>query len=161
MKEVTEYRQKLLHRLSQAAAEFRAACEAVKDPYLAIEEGGWNTHQLAAHTRDVDKHVYGMRARRTVNEDNPEFPSFDADAWMSLNYDRGEPLAGILDEFAASVKELAGFLQGLPPEAWSRESRHETLGGGLSMQTWVERGLVHIEEHLASVKQQMRQINSQ
>ena len=160
MKELTEYRQKLLARISEAAAQFRAACESVKDPFSAIEPGGWNTHQIAVHTRDVDKHVYGMRARRSVNEETPEFRNFDADLWMSENYNSEEPLASVLDEFTASVNDLVDFLRKLPAGAWSRESRHETLGGGFTTQTWVERGLAHIEEHLATVKKQEGPIHS-
>jgi hypothetical protein len=40
----------------------------------------------------------------------------------------------------------------LPAEAWSRESRHATFGGGFTLQTWVERDLAHIEEHLKVVQ---------
>jgi hypothetical protein len=50
------------------------------------------------------------------------------------------------------VADLCTTLRGLPQEAWSRESRHEALGGGLTMQLWVERSLAHIEEHLQAVK---------
>ena len=58
MKELTEYRANLINELSTAARAFRAACLAVKDPYAPLEPGGWNVHQLAVHTRDVDKLVY-------------------------------------------------------------------------------------------------------
>ncbi len=156
MKELMDYRKKLLERIREAATEFRAACEAVKNPFAAIEEGGWNTHQLAAHVRDTDKQVYGTRACRTANEENPEFKNFDGDSWMTANYHADEPLTRILDEFTKNVDELVEFLEKLPTEAWSRESRHETLGGGFTTQTWVERGLAHIEEHLASVKRYIR-----
>ncbi len=44
-------------------------------------------------------------------------------------------------------------MDGQPQEVWSREGRHEALGGGLTLQLWVERSLAHIEEHLAAVKQ--------
>jgi hypothetical protein len=152
MKELIEYRQKMLERVLGATAEFCAACRAVEDPFAAVDEGGWNTHQLAAHTRDVDKLVYGLRTRRTVTEDNPEFQRFDPENWVKTLYDVSEPLASILDEFSANMEGLVSLLRELPAEAWARESRHPTLGGGLTTQTWVERGLSHIEEHLASVK---------
>ena len=100
----------------------------------------------------MDRLVYGLRARRTVDEDNPKFQSFDAENWAKTLYDATEPLASILDEFSANMKELVSFLRTLPAEAWARESRHPTLGSGLTAQIWVERGLAHIEEHLASVK---------
>ena len=53
----------------------------------------------------------------------------------------------------SNVNELCVILTGLPRGAWSRESRHAELGGGLTLQLWVERGLAHIEEHLKTVKQ--------
>ncbi|MBI4762027.1 MAG: DinB family protein [Chloroflexota bacterium] len=152
MKELTEYRTKLLERLTNAAAEFRDACLAVADPFAPID-GGWNVHQIAAHTRDVQRLVYGLRARRTVEEENPEFPNFDGDAYMAEHYDAGEPLREMLDNFVAEVEALTEMLRKLPAEAWSRESRHATLGSGFTLQRWVERALAHIEEHLKAVRQ--------
>jgi hypothetical protein len=151
MKELLEYRVKLIERLSEAAHEFQSACMARKDPFEKVD-GEWTLHQIAWHTRDVDKLVYGARIRQTLNEDHPEFKSFDADAWMAAHYNKEEALTGILDEFLANIEELCKTLRELPREAWSRESRHETIGGGLTSQLWVERDLQHIEEHLLSVK---------
>ena len=151
MKELDEYRANLIERLVSAAGEFRDACLAVQDPFAPLEDG-WNVHQIAVHTRDVNLLVYGLRARRTAEEDDPEFQNFDGDAYMMEHYDADEPLPQLLDGFAANVETLAAILKGLPAEAWSRESRHSTLGGGFTLQTWVERNLAHIEEHLQTVK---------
>jgi hypothetical protein len=40
----------------------------------------------------------------------------------------------------------------LPPEAWSRVSRHTNLGRGLTLQSWVEKNLAHIKEHLEEIR---------
>lgn len=152
MKELLEYRVKLMDRLQAAASEFRTACLAARDLYAELEPGGWSVHQVAAHTRDVDKLVYGARARRTLAEDNPVFPNFDGDAYMAAHYDRAEPLPQLLDGFLDSVQSLGKQLREMPPDGWSRLSSHETLGGGITLQTWVERDLAHIEEHLETVK---------
>ena len=151
MKELLEYREKLLNRLEQAGNEFRQACLAARDPYAQVEPGGWSVHQLAAHTRDVDKLVYGARARRTLAEDDPMFPNFDGEAYMAANYDRSEQLPQLLDGFVASVQSLVKQLREMPSDGWSRLSSHETQGRGLTLQSWVERDLAHIEEHLATV----------
>jgi hypothetical protein len=151
MKELLEYRTKLIARLNEAAREFRTACETVSDPFVKIEDG-WTLHQIASHTRDVEKLVYSMRIERTAKEDNPSFKNLDADEWMAEHYNPQEPLAGILHEFTDNVNELCVILSGLPREAWSRESTHPEIGGGLTLQLWVERGLAHIEEHLRTVK---------
>lgn len=151
MKELTGYREKLLKYFHQAAWEFRAACEAAGDP-LAGRDGGWNLHQIASHTRDVQRLVYGARVKRTLLEDNPHFDAFDADERMAAYYNPQEPLAGILDELTQDVDELCAVLSGIPREAWLREGSHPELGRGLTLQFWVERSLGHIKEHLLDVK---------
>jgi hypothetical protein len=151
MKELIEYRVKLVARLGEVAQEFRAACEAVNDPFAKVE-GKWTLHQIAWHTRDVEKLIYGARILQTLNEDNPEFKNFDADEWMAAHYNQKESLTEILDEFIKNVEDLCKTLRGLPQEAWSRESKHDALGSGLTMQLWVERSMAHIVEHLQAVK---------
>jgi len=156
MKELLEYRRQLMDAFDASAKEFRAECLAARDPHSPVAEGGWNVHQLAAHTRDVDKLVYGMRARRTLEEDNPQFENFDGDAYMAEHYDAGENLGSLLDGFVSNVSSLVNTLRSLPGEAWTRESRHLIQGGGLTLQAWVERDLGHIKEHLESVKKAKR-----
>ena len=152
MKELLEYRKKLLKRLAEAAKEFRTACLAVQDPYAPLGTGHWNAHQIAVHTRDVDRLVYGLRARRTAQEDNPEFSNFDGDAYLAEHYNASESLNDLLKDFVENVESLVKFLRTLPEDAWSRPSHHAMLGSGLTLQSWVEKGLAHIEEHLETLK---------
>lgn len=152
MKELAEYRMRLLQRLEAAASEFRTECLKADDPFAPLDAGGWTVHQIAVHTRDVDILVYGLRARRTAVEENPEFPNFDGEAQMSANYSPSEPLNEVLDGLVENVRALAEWLRALPVESWSRVSRHTTLGSGLTLQNWVEKDLGHIEEHLETVK---------
>ena len=152
MKELTEYRQKLMDRLAQSAAEFRVACLAIRNPFEPLEPDGWNAHQVAVHTRDVDMLVYGMRARRTLVDDNPHFPNFDGEAYMAQHYDPNEPLVELLDGLGTSIRSLVDLLSSMPADGWSRLSSHETLGNGLTLQSWVEAGARHLEEHLATLK---------
>ncbi|MHB8778186.1 MAG: DinB family protein [Anaerolineales bacterium] len=151
MKELFEYREKLISRLAEAAQEFCSACRACGDPFTKVESE-WTVHQIASHTRDVDKMIYSVRIRQTLNEENPEFKGFDADAWMADHYNKDEPLENILGDFSANIDDLLNILQNMPREAWSRESRHEAMGDGLTLQLWVERNLAHIEEHLLTLK---------
>ena len=152
MKELNEYRTQLVNKLVSVAKDYRSACLAVKDPYAPLEAGSWNVHQVAAHTRNVDQLVYGLRAQRTAQEDNPEFQNFDGDAYTREHYSANESLQEMLDGFVQNVETLAVTLRALPPESWSRVSRHAKLGNGFTLQTWVERDLAHIEEHLETVK---------
>lgn len=157
MKELKEYRKSLMEKLEDAAKAFRAECLAAKDPYAPLAKDGWNVHQIAVHTRDVNELVYGLRARRTALEDNPEFQNFDGEAYMAEHYDSKESLSELLNGFVANVEALIELLRALPIEGWSRLSSHSTLGSGLTLQTWVEKNLAHIEEHLATVKKQNKQ----
>lgn len=152
MKELEEYRMNLMDRLEATAKVFRDACLAVQDPYTPLVPGGWNVHQIAAHTRDVDKLVYSFRVRQTAFEDNPEFPTFDGEAYMAEHYDVRESLSELLNGFVQNIEALIGLLRALPPEAWARVSSHTTLGRGLTLQGWVEKNLAHIKEHLEEVK---------
>lgn len=156
MKELLEYRASLIDRLEAAANEFCTACLAVKDAYQPPIAGAWNVHQIAVHVRDVDLLVYGARARRTVDEEHPEFQNFDGDAYMAEHYLAAEPLKRVLDALQENVRSLAEMLRELPTEAWARESQHVTLGHGFTVQTWVERDLAHIEEHIENVKSDRR-----
>jgi hypothetical protein len=152
MDQLLEYREQLLSRLEAAAREFREAVETATQPNIPREADGWSAHQIAVHVRDVEKMVYGLRVRYALKEDNPLFENFDGDAWMAEHYDSSEPLASILDELVGSVQATAARLRNLPLEAWTRPSRHVTLGDGLTTQTWVERSLAHFEEHLKTVR---------
>jgi len=154
MKELEEYRMGLMKSLEDKATEFRTQCLAVKDPYAPLKNSHWNVHQVAAHTRDVDKLVYGLRVRRTALEENPEFQTFDGEVYMAEHYDPKEVLSEILDGFVQSIQALVELLRALPIEAWSRVSRHTTFGSGLTLQSWVEKDLAHIEEHLKTIKKQ-------
>ena len=157
MKELEEYRMSLIQRLEEAAKAFRMEALAVKDPYTPLDKDGWNVHQIAVHTRDVDKLVYGLRARRTAVEDNPEFPNFDGEVYIAAHYDSKELLSELLNGFVENVEALIELLRALPPQGWSRVSSHSTLGGGLTLQSWVEKDLAHIEEHLETVKKQNKE----
>ncbi len=151
MKELIEYREKLLARLHEATSEFCEACKSYADPLASIN-GGWSAHQFAFHVRGIDHEVYGMRIRRTLNEDEPEFLNFDPEVWMAEHYDPREPLDMILGEFSASIHEIHDVLKNASQSVWSRLSSHEALGKELTLQLWAERGLAHLEEHLKLLK---------
>ncbi len=151
MKEVSVYRTQLISTLMASAKKFREACLAVQNPFVPLEENGWNVHQIAAHVRDVDQFVYGLRAKRTAREDNPAFSNFDGEAYAQEHYSPDESLTIMLDGFVQSIESLANMLRNLPVEAWARVSCHEKLGENLTLQLWVERSLAHIQEHLETV----------
>src|SRR5688572_11049990 len=135
MKELTDYRRKLVERLAEAANEFYDACEE-GDPSRLVE-GDWTLHQVAFHVRDIDRAVHNARVRHTLQEETPLFEGIDPDEWMARNYNGDEPLKNNLDEFKSNVDDVCTLLNEMPDEAWARESRHETLGHGMTLQLWV------------------------
>jgi uncharacterized protein Yka (UPF0111/DUF47 family) len=151
MKELLEYREKLIARLSEATKEFCEVCESFTNPFEKVD-GDWNVHQIASHTRDVEHLIYGERVHKTLNEENPHFKSFNADTWMAEHYNKDEPLNKILIDFDSNVTELCTLLKNMKQEDWSRLSNHESGGNELTLQIWVERSLAHIEEHLKALK---------
>lgn len=148
--ELLAYRTRLLDHLLAQTHAFAAACRAVPNPHAPLEPGGWSTHQIAAHVWDVDRRAYGLRIRRILAEDLPVFENYDGDAWMAQGYDPTMPLDVMLDELVARTEEIVPTLRALPPEAWNRIGRH-AVQGDLTLQTWVERALAHVKEHLSSV----------
>ena len=156
MKELEEYRMGLMQRLEEAARAFRKEALAVDDPFEPLDGGTWTAHQIAAHTRDVDKLVYGLRARRTAMEDNPEFSTFDGESFMAAHYDASEPFPELLDGLVENVEALIELLRALPGPGWARLSRHDMLGSALTLQSWVEKDLAHIEEHLETLRKHNR-----
>ncbi|MCB0100445.1 MAG: DinB family protein [Anaerolineales bacterium] len=151
MKELYEYREKILERLPVAVSEFCEECRSFADPLAEVEEG-WNVHQIAFHVRGVNREVYGVRILRTLNENNPLFKNFDPDGWMAEHYDSNEDMEKIVGEFQAEMNDLCSVLLQVPHEAWSRMGTHESLGPDLTLQLWVERSLAHLEEHLAVLR---------
>jgi hypothetical protein len=152
MSQLLEYREKLIERLKQSAEEFSIACQEAPDAFAPLPQSDWNIHQIVTHVTNVQAQVYGARARQTVEVNNPLFQNFDADAWMAEHYDKSKSLNQMLVGFKEQVAAFTGWLHELPREAWTRESHHVTLGSGFTTQTWVERGLAHIEEHLTTVR---------
>ena len=103
--EIKTYRTNLVNEIESSAKRFYAACVAIKDPQKPLEDGGWNAHQVASHTRDVELHAYGARVRRTLAENDPMFEPFDGDAYNKDHYHADEPLKNIADEFLNDVTD--------------------------------------------------------
>lgn len=151
-KELYDYRARLLAKMISASQEFCTLCREAQTGFDPLNLDGWNLHQIAAHVRDVNEMVYGARLRCSVGEEHSVFQNFESDAWLHGQYAPDESLEKILGEFSANVLELVGWLETLPPEAWSRLSRHEVYGE-FAMQSWAEHSLAHLVQHLKSIQE--------
>jgi hypothetical protein len=151
MEELLEYRQRMLNKLAEAPGLVEAAILRTKDQTQPLEAGGWNIHQVVAHMRDVNQHVYLPRLHRIIDEENPIFENFDGEAWMAEHYQPREPISKLVSGFKEQCRSSADWLRSLPLEAWNRPGRHASFGKH-SLQWWVERTLAHISEHLAQLE---------
>lgn len=152
MEELLEYRQRMIKKIAKTSEFVEAATLRIKDHSQALETDGWNLHQVIAHMRDVNQHVYLLRLHRIIDEENPMFEDFDGEAWMAENYQPREPIHKLVSEFKEQCNSSANWLKNLPVEAWNRPGRHPYFGEH-TLQWWTERTLAHIEEHLAQLKQ--------
>jgi hypothetical protein len=107
-------------RLLELAGSWRAFLLEADDTYLRTNPGPavFSPLQYGAHVRDIQR-VYGDRILLMLEEDDPVFPQFnpDEDAWNGYNrLDPGE----LADAIEAQARRLAGILDGLQPDDWSR-----------------------------------------
>ncbi|HCC78610.1 MAG: hypothetical protein A2X25_09850 [Chloroflexi bacterium GWB2_49_20] len=158
MEELLEYRQRMLNKLAEAPGLVETAVFNIKDQTQPLEAGGWNIHQVVAHMRDVNQHVYLLRLHRIIDEENPMFENFDGEAWMAEHYQPLEPIRNLVSEFREQCRSTADWLRSLPLEAWNLPGKHPSFGKH-SLQWWVERTLAHISEHLAQLEQ--KEVSSQ
>lgn len=151
MEELLEYRQRMIQKIAKAPEFVEAALLRCEDASQPLEADGWNLHQVIAHMRDVNQHVYLLRLHRIVDEENPMFENFDGEAWMAEHYQPKESIQDMTSEFKEQCISSAEWLKDLPIEAWNRPGRHPYFGEH-SLQWWTERTLAHIEEHLAQLE---------
>jgi len=147
---VVDYRARLLEQLLKSTDDFCAACRSAKDPVKPIVGDEWSIQRIAQHVRDVNAQSYTLRVQRTLTEEVPVFPKFDAEQWAQQHTDADEPLEKILAEFQEGIYSMVDELKAQPGDAWSRLGRHE-IQGYRTLQLWVERCLEHIREHRETI----------
>jgi hypothetical protein len=133
--------------LLSAAAAWRTFLTGADDAYLRTIPGPgiFSPMQYGAHVRDIQG-VYGDRILLMLREDNPVFPQFNPDesAWAGYNELEVDVLAGDLERQA---QRLAGILEDLAPEDWSRTMVRD--GGSDGVFTFTVAGLASYAVHEA------------
>ena len=76
---MTPEHREIVEQIHSSAAVLRRAVEAAPPGRLthAPGEGEWSALETLTHVRDVVVHVYGLRIRRLLYEDDPVFADFD------------------------------------------------------------------------------------
>jgi DinB superfamily len=142
----------IIERMRSSAGVVRRAVEAAAPDRLgqSPREGEWSALETLTHLRDVVVHVYGLRIRRLLYENDPIFADFDEEGYRRASLTRGETIRDLLDTIVAEHEQLARLLQTLPDADWSRQGRHPSLGA-MSIELLAKRVGEHAEEHAAQV----------
>jgi hypothetical protein len=149
MTELAEYRTRLINRYSAQAEELSRLVTGMSDERIRreLEPGGWSTHQVLTHLRDVEAQAFVPRISRILEEDSPKLASFDPEVWMNEHYDAQESVKAILDEIHDLRSRGGKLIQPLSGDDLSRTGVHPSFGVR-TLQWWIEYSVSHFDEHL-------------
>ncbi len=110
--------------------------------------GKWSIRDILCHLADTEI-AFGFRLRQALAEPHHIIQPFDQDNWAA-------PYANLtahdaLDAFSASRKWNVRLIQGLAPDAFSRELVHPERGS-MTFQTLVETMGGHDLNHLSQIE---------
>ena len=147
----------ILERMRSSAGVVRRAVQVAPPARLAQapRAGEWSALEALTHLRDVIVHVYGLRIRRLLYEDDPLFADFDEERYRAASLVHGEAVGHLLDTIVGEHEQLARLLESLPDADWAREGRHPTLGI-FSIEFLARRVSEHAEEHAAQIAEATR-----
>lgn len=149
---MTPEHEAFLERMRTSAGVVRRAVAAVPGDrwQRAPAPGEWSALETLIHLHNVVVHVYGLRIRRMLYEDDPLFADFDEahsrHALLASGIGADDLLATIVGEH----EQLARLLRALPDGEWARAGRHPTLGV-MSIEFLARRVGEHAEEHAAQI----------
>ena len=149
---MTSAHHETLDRIRASTGVVRRAVESVPRDRFGRPPmpGEWSALETLTHLRDVIVHVYGLRIRRLLYEDNPLFADFDEEGYRRASLERGETAEYLMDTIAGEHDQLARLLEGLPDGMWARQGRHPTFGE-MSIEFLARRIGEHAAEHAAQI----------
>ncbi|MGD9933364.1 MAG: DinB family protein [Dehalococcoidia bacterium] len=145
-------RAELLTELAASPARLQQLVQTVPVTQLGREPvpGEWSAFKTCCHLRDAAL-VYSARFRWIVFDDDPLLPNYDEDNWVASARDSVDDLPAILEEIAASRRDLVRVLSRLPESSWKRTGRHEVIGR-VELEPYVRHQLAHEKMHLAQAQ---------
>jgi hypothetical protein len=146
---MTPEHREIVQQIHASSAVLRRAVEAAPPGRLTRtpSEGEWSALEALTHVRDVVVHVYGLRIRRLLYEDDPDF---DEESYRRASLARGEAAGALLDTIAGEHEQTARLLAALPDADWARQGRHPSLGV-FSIEFLARRIGEHAVEHAAQI----------
>jgi hypothetical protein len=142
----------IVEQIHSSAAVLRRTVEAAPPGRLTRtpSEGEWSALETLTHVRDVIVHVYGLRIRRLLYEDEPVFADFDEERYRRASLARGETAEALLETIAGEHEQTARLLATLPDTDWARQGRHPVFGV-VSIEFLARRIGEHAVEHAAQI----------
>jgi HAD superfamily hydrolase (TIGR01509 family) len=119
--------------------------------------GEWSLTEILCHLRDVEIEVHQPRLQEIIAKDRPFLPAADPDQWSAERDYQSQSHSEALAAFVQARKRTLSQLEGLPPEAWSRQARHALLGT-LTLEEIIGVVADHDTLHLAQLRGNLQAI---
>jgi hypothetical protein len=151
----------MLKALHEAAEELQSQLLGLSEEDLCRRPapGEWSLKEIAAHIRDAEA-CFLERLRLIVDQDEPDLPDIDVDAYVLERDYQTLDLYEVLQEFAQLRQRSSSLLWSLEPSEWEREGLHPYRGRLSIMQ--VARDMnEHDLGHLWQVRRLRRQIEDE
>ena len=135
---MTPEHREIVEQIHSSSAVLRRAVEASPPGKLTRtpSEGEWSALETLTHVREVVVHVYGLRIRRLLYEDDPVFADFDEDSFRRAS---SPPFPTPSGPGKAAIRCSAWYQSSFSPGAsastpWStrRKSRRPTAASPTS-----------------------------
>jgi hypothetical protein len=156
----------LIARLEQSGKDYTwyLAHLAQDEINLPPAPNEWSIHQVVAHVRDTEQHVFLRRTERIINEEHPTVQSFDQEAWNRDHYSPNESFQKIVADFRAARRKLIRLLRATSEKDWKNWALHPAYGK-ISLGWLTLHNYHHTMEHIAQIgylreKALLKELNS-
>jgi hypothetical protein len=142
----------ILDRIRSAPAALREALHKVRAGAhdRPPRPGEWSIRETLIHTRNSTVMVYGLRIRRLLYEADPVFADYDEATFRREDLQRRESVDDLVRMIVREHEQIAGLLDGLPDDRWTRQGRHPQLGA-MSIELLARRVYEHTLEHTQQI----------
>jgi hypothetical protein len=146
-------RKALIDRLETSGKEYADYLSqvAAAELHCTSSPTEWSIHQVAAHVRDTDQHVFLVRVQRVMKEEHPAVLNFDQDEYWKTNpYSPSEPIKKIIADFRASRRKMVSLLCQATDKDWKNWALHSAYGR-ISLDWLALHCYHHTLEHIAQM----------
>lgn len=144
--------------LEEAFARFTAGPSLLRQALVGLDaralsqrppNDDWSIRDVVMHLADTEM-ARGYRLRLIIAEENPPIPAFDEEAWKRRLQYLWRDVEAALALFQQTRFSNAELLSYCGKDAWSRTGQHAT-DGAITVRDLFERGVEHLDEHVAQI----------